>query len=61
MNVIVANSNLFSLSQVKDEWRYAALVVDRVLLWIYVAVCFVGGLGILMNAPVLYDDRQPLK
>ncbi|KAK2160316.1 hypothetical protein LSH36_136g05041 [Paralvinella palmiformis] len=48
-------------TRVKDEWRYAALVVDRVLLWIYVAVCFVGGLGILMNAPVLYDDRQPLK
>ena len=43
--------------QVKDDWKYCALVADRLMLWIYMAVCFVGAVGILLNAPVLYDNR----
>jgi hypothetical protein len=30
------------------------------MLWVYTAVCFVGAMGILLNAPVLYDKRPPI-
>ncbi|KAI0239392.1 Acetylcholine receptor subunit alpha-like [Lamellibrachia satsuma] len=46
--------------RVRDEWKYVALVIDRILLIIYVSVCVLGGMGILLRAPALYDYRKPL-
>ena len=46
--------------QVKDDWKYMALVIDRLFLYIYISVCLVGSLGVLLNAPVLYDNDKPL-
>ncbi|KAK2183589.1 hypothetical protein NP493_304g07002 [Ridgeia piscesae] len=46
--------------RVRDEWKYVALVIDRILLIIYVTVCILGGMGILLRAPALYDYRMPL-
>ena len=44
----------------RDDWKFLALVIDRMLLWIYTAVCLVGGMGIMLNAPVLYDHSLPI-
>lgn len=51
---------MVSFWQVKDDWKYCALVADRLMMWIYTAVCFVGAMGILLNAPVLYDKRPAI-
>ncbi|XP_013406864.1 acetylcholine receptor subunit alpha-like 1 [Lingula anatina] len=46
---------------VKEDWRYVAMVLDRLFLWIFTTACLVGTLGIILQAPTLYDDRMPLK
>lgn len=45
---------------VRDEWKFVALVIDRLLLWIYVSICSVGSAGILLNAPMLYESKDIL-
>jgi len=46
--------------QVSDDWKFLSKVVDRILLYIYITVCFVGGAAVMMSAPSLYDTSQPL-
>ncbi len=43
-----------------DDWKYIALVLDRIFLIIYIATCGFGTLGLLLNAPVLYDKSEPI-
>jgi nicotinic acetylcholine receptor len=43
-----------------DDWKYASMVIDRLLLWIFTAACLIGTLGILLQAPSIYDERKPL-
>lgn len=50
-----------NILQVKDDWRYIALVIDRLLLWIYVSVCLVGSTSMLLRAPMHYDTRIPIQ
>ncbi|KAK2160315.1 hypothetical protein LSH36_136g05020 [Paralvinella palmiformis] len=47
-------------NRVIDEWRYVALIFDRVLLWIYVIVTLIISMETFLNAPALYDDKKPL-
>lgn len=51
---------LIQFKQVKDDWMYVSRVVDRILLILYLLVCFLGGIAILLNAPTLYDGKQPI-
>uniref|UniRef100_A0A8C3ALK4 Cholinergic receptor nicotinic alpha 3 subunit n=1 Tax=Cyclopterus lumpus TaxID=8103 RepID=A0A8C3ALK4_CYCLU len=30
------------LSQVQDDWKYVAMVIDRIFLWVFVLVCILG-------------------
>ena len=46
--------------QVIDDWKYVALVLDRILLWIFTFACIAGPCGIILVAPSLYDKRTPL-
>lgn len=46
--------------RIRDEWKHVALVIDRILLIVYVTVCVLGGMGLLLRAPALYDFRVPL-
>ncbi|KAK2181623.1 hypothetical protein NP493_389g03107 [Ridgeia piscesae] len=46
--------------RVRDEWKYVARVIDRILLITYVIACVLGGLGLMLRAPALYDYRKPL-
>lgn len=46
--------------QVIDDWKYVALVLDRILLWLFTFACIAGTCGIILVAPSLYDKRTPL-
>ncbi|XP_043247148.1 acetylcholine receptor subunit alpha-like [Amphibalanus amphitrite] len=49
------NSNKF-----KEDWKYVAMVLDRLFLWIFTLAVVVGTAGIILQAPSLYDDRIAL-
>ncbi|CAH1797210.1 unnamed protein product [Owenia fusiformis] len=46
---------------VREDWKYVALVLDRLFLWIFTTACLMGTLGIILQAPSVYDDRQPME
>ena len=37
-----------------------AMVLDRLFLWIFTVAVLVGTAGIILQAPTLYDDRDPI-
>ena len=37
------------LSQVIEDWKYVAMVVDRLFLWVFLIVCVVGTLGLFLQ------------
>lgn len=43
--------------QVKQDWQFVAMVLDRMFLWMFTAACLVGTFGIIIQAPTLYDSR----
>jgi len=47
-------------NKVIDDWKYVAMVLDRILLWIFSLACIAGTCGIILVAPSLYDTRTPL-
>ncbi|KAK7115593.1 acetylcholine receptor subunit alpha-like isoform X2 [Littorina saxatilis] len=47
-------------SSIIEDWKYVAMVLDRLFLWIFTTACFVGTFGIILQAPTLYDERPPL-
>lgn len=46
--------------KVKEDWKYVAMVLDRLFLWIFTLAVLVGTAGIILQAPTLYDDRMPI-
>ncbi|XP_044599260.1 acetylcholine receptor subunit alpha-like [Cotesia glomerata] len=47
-------------TRVKEDWKYVAMVLDRLFLWIFTLAVIVGTAGIILQAPTLYDDRVPI-
>lgn len=47
-------------NKVEEDWRYVATVMDRLLLWVFSTVCIVGTAIIVLQAPALYDNREPI-
>ena len=47
-------------NQVIEDWKYVAMVLDRLFLWLFTATCLSGIVGILLRAPSLYDLRKPM-
>jgi len=57
------NSDFLSWSlcaQVKQDWQFVSMVVDRLMFWLFTAVSLVGTFGIIIQSPTLYDDREPI-
>lgn len=50
----------FSPTQVIQDWKYVAMVLDRLFLWVFTIACVVGTCGIIFQAPSLYDTRSPI-
>ncbi|KRZ28987.1 Acetylcholine receptor subunit alpha-type unc-38 [Trichinella pseudospiralis] len=47
--------------KIDEDWKYVAMVLDRLFLWIFAAACFFGTVIILLQAPSFYDNRVPLE
>jgi len=43
-----------------DDWKYVAMVLDRILLWMFTIACVVGTGCIIMAAPTHYDFSRPI-
>ncbi|XP_054710852.1 LOW QUALITY PROTEIN: acetylcholine receptor subunit alpha-like [Uloborus diversus] len=52
--------NLDSYSEIEGDWQYVAMVLDRLFLYIFSIACVVGTACIILRAPALYDDKQPI-
>lgn len=39
----------------RDDWKYAAMVIDRLLLYVFFGVTAGGTLGILLSAPNVFE------
>lgn len=50
---------LFCL-QVEEDWKYMAMVLDRLFLWIFTVACVLGTALIILQAPSLYDTTRPI-
>ena len=49
--------------QIIEDWRYIAMVIDRLQLYIFLAVTIGGTVGILIHAPHIFDfvDQDEIK
>ena len=49
--------------QILEDWRYIAMVIDRLQLYIFLAVTIGGTVGILINAPYIFEyvDQDKIK
>ncbi|KAF0312559.1 Acetylcholine receptor subunit beta-like 2 [Amphibalanus amphitrite] len=45
---------------VESDWRYVAMVLDRLFMWLFTVACTCGTCGILLQAPLLYDHTTPI-
>lgn len=46
--------------KVDEDWKYVAMVLDRLFLILFSLACFIGTLRILMQAPALFDGKEPI-
>lgn len=53
--------DLFRLiPQIGEEWKYVAMVLDRLFLWIFAWTTIIGTAAVFLQAPTLYDTDQPI-
>lgn len=52
--------NLDSYLAVEEDWKYVAMVLDRLFLWIFTIFCIGGACLIILRAPQLYNFQQPI-
>lgn len=49
---LLTNFNEF---QTREDWKYVAMVIDRLQLYIFFIVTTAGTVGILMDAPHIFE------
>eukprot|EP00094_Tigriopus_californicus_P003577 TCALIF_03440-PA protein Name:"Similar to nAChRbeta2 Acetylcholine receptor subunit beta-like 2 (Drosophila melanogaster)" AED:0.68 eAED:0.68 QI:0/0/0/0.5/1/1/2/0/100 len=46
--------------EVIEDWKFIAMVLDRLFLWLFTLACVAGTGGIILRAPSLYDMRTAI-
>ena len=46
--------------QVIEDWKFIAMVLDRLFLWLFTIAVLGGTAWIILRAPSLYDMREPI-
>ncbi|XP_050668023.1 acetylcholine receptor subunit alpha-like 1 [Leptidea sinapis] len=54
----VRNKDKFE--SVEDDWKYVAMVLDRIFLFAFTIACVVGTALIIFRAPTFYDNTKPI-
>lgn len=52
------SSDLYLALQIIEDWKYVAMVIDRLFLWIFILVCVVGTMGLFMQ-PMFQSYNTP--
>lgn len=52
--------NKDKFESVVEDWKYVAMVLDRIFLWIFTLACIIGTALIILQAPCLYDNTKPI-
>ncbi|OXU23952.1 hypothetical protein TSAR_008607 [Trichomalopsis sarcophagae] len=52
--------NKDKFESVEEDWKYVAMVIDRIFLWLFTVACVVGTALIILQAPSLYDTTKPI-
>jgi len=47
-------------NEVIEDWKFVAMVLDRLFLWLFTLACVLGTGGIILRAPSIYDMREPI-
>ncbi len=45
--------------QIIEDWKYVAMVIDRLFLWIFILVCVIGTLGLFVQ-PLFQSYNTPV-
>uniref|UniRef100_A0A3B3TWI0 Cholinergic receptor nicotinic alpha 3 subunit n=1 Tax=Poecilia latipinna TaxID=48699 RepID=A0A3B3TWI0_9TELE len=48
--------NMRLQNEVQDDWKYVAMVIDRIFLWVFVLVCILGTAGLFLQPLLLGED-----
>ncbi|CAG0894523.1 unnamed protein product [Darwinula stevensoni] len=52
--------NMDRFSNIVEDWKYVAMVLDRLFLWLFTIACVAGTAAIILSAPSLWDTRRPI-
>ena len=54
------STRIIIVHQVIEDWKFIAMVLDRLFLWLF-TIAVLGGTGwIILRAASLYDMREPI-